>query len=147
MHIKGVFLCLIVLVFCSCSFNSLDEKYEAEVYFDDEKVLLELADTSDEREIGLMYRENLDFGYGMLFLYKDEGKRSFWMKNTLIPLDIIWIDDKFKIVAIQNALPCVEDPCDIYNPLVEARYIVEVPLGYANLKGIEVGDEVLLSVY
>ena len=68
---------------------------------------VELARTESERDQGLMYRKELDKNKGMLFIFDKEGIYPFWMKNTLIPLDMIWIDSNNKIVFIaQNVQPC-----------------------------------------
>lgn len=68
---------------------------------------LEIAKTVIERAKGLMFREKLDENKGMLFIFPTVEKHGFWMKNTLIPLDIIWIDESNKVVYIKkNVLPC-----------------------------------------
>lgn len=87
---------------------------------------VELAVTESQREIGLMNRSSLDEKAGMLFIFETTGKYPFWMKNTLIPLDIIWMDDEYKIVSVQTAQPCTVDPCRIYDPLTQSRYVLEL---------------------
>ncbi len=76
---------------------------------------VEIADDVMERTQGLMFRENLEDDKGMLFVFESESRHSFWMKNTKIPLDIIWINDGGEIVYIsQSTPPCVADPCPGY---------------------------------
>lgn len=102
-------------------------------------VYVEIADTYQKRQTGLMGRERLDEDSGMLFVFPDEGFHSFWMKNTLIPLDIIWINSSGHIVYIKEAAPCVKDPCIGYRPEKKANYVLEVEMGYAKRKGLMVG--------
>lgn len=84
----------------------------------------------------------------MLFIFDDMvSKRGFWMKNTLIPLDIIWLDDQRKIVHIeQDVPPCVQDPCPSYGPDdVMSKYVVEINAGKIDALASEIGDEVVIK--
>jgi len=96
------------------------------VQIGDQTYDVEIADDSDKRRRGLMFREHLDVGTGMLFEYEKEGDYRFWMKNTLIPLDIIWISADKKVIDKQTVLPCKKDPCPTYIPSGVAQYILEV---------------------
>src|SRR3954453_2404300 len=69
------------------------------------KFVIEVADTDAEQEIGLMYRDSMPADHGMIFWFRDEDVRSFWMKNTRIPLDIVYTDKNGKIVAIKQMQP------------------------------------------
>jgi len=109
---------------------------EAWVIFGADTVRVELARTAQEREQGLMYRESLEGGRGMLFVFPDAQIRSFWMQNTLIPLDIAYIDENLTIVDIQAMEPQTEDPHPSARP---AMFALEVPQGWFKEKGIEVG--------
>ena len=83
------------------------QDFKNQVCFGQKCFFIELAKTEAERNQGLMYRKELDKNKGMLFIFDKEGSHPFWMKNTLIPLDIIWIDSRGKIVFIsQNVQPC-----------------------------------------
>ena len=73
-----------------------------------------------------MFREYLDEKSGMLFIFPEDGEYGFWMKNTLIPLDMIWIDKDMKIIDIQTAEPCTAEPCPSHTPSGDARYVLEV---------------------
>ena len=104
---------------------------------------VELAKTMREKQKGLMFRENLKVGEGMLFVYKKPLIPTFWMKNTLIPLDMIFIGKDLSIKYIeQKAPPCIseDDECPHYSPPVAIQYILEVPGGYSKLFGIKAGD-------
>jgi len=73
-----------------------------------------------------MYHNSLAKNHGMVFIFPQEAKHVFRMKNTIIPLDMIWIDANYKIIDIQEALPCIEDPCKLYTPQNNASYVVEL---------------------
>lgn len=107
-------------------------------------VSVEIADTPDLRSKGLMFREHLNETEGMLFIFDSEGYWGFWMKNTLISLDMIWIDKDMKIVHIQTAPPCREENCVTYYPPKPAKYVLEVNVGFAKNNNLSLGDRVSL---
>ncbi len=104
-------------------------------------VSVEIADSPDEWATGLMNRSFLPEGKGMLFVFSDSRQRSFWMKNTLIPLDIIFISDDFKIVDMTTLYPCVLDPCPSYLSKAPARYVLEVNANYTRNNNIALGNK------
>lgn len=107
------------------------------------KVSVEVADTEAARARGLMFRETLPPNYGMLFLFQERGVHSFWMKNTLISLDILWLDSHGTIISIaQDVPPCIDEPCPHYLPDAEACAVVEVMSGFAKQHGVNVADTV-----
>jgi uncharacterized membrane protein (UPF0127 family) len=111
------------------------------------RVHVEIADEPAERSQGLMFRESLGENSGMLFIFEKEGTQSFWMKNTLIPLDMIFIDKDLEIVKIhRDTKPCEEDPCQIYGSGKPAMYVVEVNAGFTETHGIYEGDTVRISL-
>lgn len=102
---------------------------------------VEIVRTEEEKKTGLMNREHLDPDDGMLFLFENKGVYNFWMKNTLIPLDIIWIDENKKVVFIkENAMPCNFEDCEVFYPNQKAKYVLEINGGLAEKYGIKVGD-------
>ncbi|MDR0650181.1 MAG: DUF192 domain-containing protein [Candidatus Peribacteria bacterium] len=76
-----------------------------------------------------MFRETLADNAGMLFIFDQEDHHSFWMKNTLIPLDILRLHSGLQIVDIQQAQPCEADPCPSYLPSSSAQYVLELNQG------------------
>jgi len=106
-----------------------------------QNVKVEIADSKLKRAKGLMYRKHLDKNSGMLFIFNDKAKHIFWMKNTLIALDIIWMDENFKIIDItHNAQPCNTTLCQTYMPALPAKYALEVNGKYSEEQSIKVGD-------
>jgi uncharacterized membrane protein (UPF0127 family) len=118
----------------------------AEVRFPNGRVFVaEIADTPERWREGYMYRREVGEHEGMIFVYPVAGFYSFWMKNTLVPLDIIWLDDSFAVVHLESAPPCTADPCPGYGPLRKARYVLEVRRGTAEKEGLKSGDRVRVS--
>lgn len=97
---------------------------------------VELASIPEEQQQGLMYREYLEEMAWMLFVFSKESVHNFWMKNTIIPLDIIWIDNQYKVVRRVTAQPCEAEPCMIYKPEVLAKYVLELNAWIAEKYGI-----------
>jgi uncharacterized membrane protein (UPF0127 family) len=103
------------------------------------RVRVELADDDFERARGLMYRTALAKDRGMLFIFDEEQKLSFWMKNTLIPLSIAFMDSEGRIVDIQDMKALDDDPPH-YVSADPARYALEVNQGFFVERGVKVGD-------
>ena len=133
---------IIVAVLLLLSIPFLKPKYEGQkvdfltgkgtVSFD-----VEVADTAVKKAIGLMNRTSLPEKGGMLFIFEQEGVQGFWMKNTLIPLDMIFISEEKKIVHIEReAQPCKVLDCQIYSSEKPAKYVVEINGGLADKFGI-----------
>jgi YVTN family beta-propeller protein len=105
------------------------------------RVFVEVPDDLEESMRGLMFRKHLPGNAGMLFAYYDEKPRTFWMKNTLIPLDMIFVNGSSKIIEIkENVPPCAQDECPTYPSKEPAQYVLEVNAGFVQEKGITVGD-------
>ncbi|WP_369999550.1 DUF192 domain-containing protein [Winogradskyella sp.] len=105
---------------------------------------IEIADTDYETQTGLMYRNQLGNNQGMLFVFPNEIMRSFYMKNTKIPLDIIYIDEDKTIVSFQkNAKPFDETSLPSNAP---AKYVLEVNAGLSDQWQLEVGDSIEFDV-
>jgi uncharacterized membrane protein (UPF0127 family) len=105
-------------------------------------VRVEIAADDELRAQGLMYRDQLRSGTGMLFLFSKDDQYPFWMKNTLIPLDMVWIDSTQKVAHVKyNVPPCKIADCPSYPPGVPSRYVLEVAGGVAQAHGIKAGDQ------
>ncbi len=101
---------------------------------------VEIADTPSKREMGLQYRRDLADDQGMLFLFPTETVLTFWMKNTPIPLDMIFIGNDLKIVGVvHDAVPFTLSARTVGAP---SQFVLEVNGGLAKRYGIEVGDAV-----
>jgi uncharacterized membrane protein (UPF0127 family) len=104
---------------------------------------LELATVPEDLAQGLMYRENLPEKTGMLFVFAQQTPHHFWMKNTMIPLDIVWLDDAGKVIFVSaDTPPCKADPCPTYGPDVPVRHVLELAAGMAKKEGVAVGTKI-----
>ena len=100
-----------------------------------------IADTPERIMYGYMFRPEVREDEGMLFIFPSPGVHGFWMKNTLVPLDIIWMDGNRAIVHIEEAAPpCRADPCPGYGPMRVVSSVLEVRAGTAVREGLKRGD-------
>jgi hypothetical protein len=138
MQIRNTLILLVLLVACRPS-GPTARIHAARGPID---VSLELANTPEKLQRGLMYRQSLADDHGMLFIFPQDADHEFWMKNTYISLDMIFIAVDGRIVGIQpNATPLSEAGVGVGRP---SRYVLEVPGGYAARRGIAPGDRVEL---
>lgn len=141
---KGVFLCLLAAFFFTGCFGPSQPR----VCFDKDCFYVEVASTPEERAKGLMFRESLGADRGMLFVFEDEERHSFWMKNTKIALDMIWMDSRPEVVFIKNAAqPCLKEECLSIYPDRKAKYVLEVASGTAERIGLKVSDKAIFHLY
>ncbi len=104
------------------------------------RLLAEVADTPAKRTSGLMFRDRLAPDRGMLFVFEEAGEWRFWMKNTKIALDILWLGPDKRIVYIEENVPgCRQDPCPEYKSNKEALYVLELPAGTAKREKLAKG--------
>jgi uncharacterized membrane protein (UPF0127 family) len=104
------------------------------------RIDIQIADNEYDRELGLMFRKHMQENRGMLFIFPQEGIQSFWMHNTYIPLDMIFVNAQDKIVTIQNADKTLSD--QTYSSIKPAQFVIEVNLGFAKKYGLKVGDKI-----
>jgi uncharacterized membrane protein (UPF0127 family) len=140
-----VFAVVLTIVILTLAVYYVGQKH-ATACFSGKCFSLEVARTQEERAYGLMNRESLDPDKGMLFVFDKEGVYPFWMKNTKIPLDIIWINrDKAVVCINRNTPPCKTSPCPSYDPEKNALYVIELNGGAAEDMGLIVGDRVMIT--
>lgn len=108
---------------------------------------VEIADNADSRERGLMFRQELPTDSGMLFIFEDEDARAFWMKNTYIPLDILYFDKDKRLVSAQlDVPPCgAQAYCPPYPSAGPARYVLELNAGQARNLAVKPGDRLKIE--
>ncbi len=106
----------------------------------------EFATDDASRARGLMMRPTLAADHSMLFAFSYTAPQAFWMKNTLIPLDILFFDAERRLVSMQlNVPPCKADPCPTYPSEAPARYVLELSAGTAQRIGVKTGDELTIE--
>ncbi len=105
---------------------------------------MEVAQTNADRQKGLMFREHLSDGTGMLFIFAVAAPYRFWMKNCKLPLDIVWLNPRKQIVFMaQSVPPCKNDPCPDYGPKDQlALYVIETASGTIKKEGLQIGATV-----
>jgi hypothetical protein len=110
---------------------------------DGARIRLELAISPEERAMGLMFRDALAADAGMLFVFPEDDRHPFWMKDTFIPLDLVWLDAQGKVVDVRAGVqPCRRDPCPSYTALAAGRAVLEVNAGFAAKHSIAVGARI-----
>jgi len=130
---------LILLVFCAR--KTKESKGYKVIYLKDKPLYVELATTPEEWERGLMGRDFLPDSCGMLFIFPYSDVRSFWMKNTTVPLSLAYIDSTFVIREIYDLRPLDETP--VFSK-ARIQYAIEVNRGWFEKNGIKVGDTVTI---
>ncbi|MCA9472262.1 MAG: DUF192 domain-containing protein [Nitrospirales bacterium] len=122
----------------------------AEIISPNQSVLtVEIADTPAKRSQGLMFRTNMPPDHGMLFVFRELDHWTFWMKNTKIPLDIIWLDQNGHVVHIESNVPVctrMDEGCPRYHTLKEALYVLELNAGMAKHYGISIASQLTIKL-
>lgn len=132
---------LLLLLLTSCTMGPTVTFVEQ-----DKTISVEVADTPLKQMKGLMFRDKLDADAGMLFIFRSEKPRSFWMKNTTIPLDLIFLSANGTIIDIkENFEPCETLVCPSYRSQAPAQHVVEVNAGFASENDIQVGHKVVIT--
>lgn len=138
-----IFICLGIILITTWILLFPKKLNQPVAIFENKTFQIELAQTDDERQQWLMYRENLDEDRWMLFIFPTEWIHTFWMKNTLIPLDIIRInkaDWKYMVVDIKTAQPCNTEKCEIYTPAWSSQFVLEINAWLTEKYLINIGD-------
>lgn len=111
----------------------------------EKRISVEIADTPSERGQGLMGRETLPADAGMVFVFPEDVRGAFWMKDTLVPLSIAFYSADGRILEILDMEPCAADPCPLYDPGVAYRGALEVNQGAFAGWGVSVGDRLRIT--
>jgi hypothetical protein len=137
--VLSIVLILILLIYTNSS--------KAKVCIKENCFNIKLATTQEQRQQGLMQVPKLDEDKGMFFIFQEEEINPFWMKNTLIPLDIIWINSSLDVVYIKsNAIPCNET-CDLLIPEAKSLYTLEINANLTEKYNIKLGDKVIIGSF
>ena len=135
-------LCMLMLISCVACASG-----DPSVVLGGERFKVEIADTQQKQALGLMFRDSMPADEGMIFLFPNEAPRSFWMKNTRIPLDIMYFDKDLKMVSISaNTPPCRVSRCPSYPSSKPAMYVLELNAGTASELGVGPGDSLVLDL-
>ncbi len=143
--IAAILLILIIVFMC---FWFLKNKMKiVKICFNEHCFLAEVAKTKAQRMKGLMFRENLPSDKAMFFVFEQPSVHNFWMKNCLISLDIIWLDENYKVVAISpDNQPCKDgEECPSISPNAVANYVLEISAGLASQIGLTEGSYLSIS--
>ncbi len=127
--------------------KALSDARRAEVVFPKGRVVIaEIADTPEKMQRGYMFREQVGEEDGMIFVYPSASFHAMWMKNTLVPLDMVWMDVDFRVVHIERSVPpCRKDPCPAYGSLRRASYVLEVQGGSIAPDQLALGDRISVA--
>ncbi len=137
-----VLLCILMIASCvACSADGPSVELGGRTFS------VEIADTQEEQALGLMFRDSMPADEGMLFIFPNEAPRSFWMKNTRIPLDIMYFDKELRMVSVSaDTPPCRVSRCPSYPSVGPAMYVLELNAGKAAGLGVGPGATLKLSL-
>ncbi len=141
-HVKlRILTCLLILVLLpSCQADG------PSVTLKNQRYTIEIRNDDDGRELGLMFRQQMDLDHGMLFIFGREKPLSFWMKNTLIPLDILYFDEQLKFVSMHTHVPpCKTPKCPSYPSKSPAKYVLELNAGQASKLNLSTDDTLIIA--
>lgn len=140
-------------ILSACSSSTFDiSKYETtKLKLEQTEITLAIADTPELQKQGFMNTQKIPAKQGMIFIYTEEKPRSFWMKNTYAPLDIIFLNQNLEIINIShNTSPCIDsDPtqtnCPSYKSTSPAKYIIELPSPQAKELNLETNQQLIIQ--
>jgi uncharacterized protein len=131
---------LLPLLLVACGGAEKGRRAVIETAHGDVVVRVKVADDRSERARGLMTRQTLAADAGMAFVFEEDSRAAFWMKDTLLPLSIAFYDERGRILRILDMEPCRRDPCPLYDPRVVYRGALEVNRGAFARWGVREGD-------
>ena len=137
----------VLLVFCGLALAGCASGTGLWVELGGQRYAIEIADDDAERARGLMFRDELAADHGMLFIHERQEPLAYWMKNTKIPLDILYFDDALKLVSQQRDVPpcSLGDRCPPYPSDAPARYVLELNAGEAARLNLSEGAQLTIS--
>ncbi|MFH1447887.1 MAG: DUF192 domain-containing protein [Candidatus Micrarchaeota archaeon] len=139
---RGLLVLMSALLILGCS-GEETVGYEKVRLPDGTVIDCEVPMTPQGMQMGLMYREGLCDTCGMLFVFAEEGRHGFWMKNMQFPIDIIFIDGDWRVVGIaQDVEPCRKEPCETYVPNADAKYVLEINANSSREHGIFINSRI-----
>jgi uncharacterized protein len=140
----GAMMFCLSISLCACAARAAGPSVELKgKHFD-----IEIAANDASRERGLMFRDAMPADHAMLFLFERPAMQAFWMKNTHIPLDILYFDQNYKLVSMQERVPpcrSAGNDCPPYPSKVPAQYVLELNAGTAEKLGVKEGDELKVT--
>jgi len=143
MKISKLLFFTLVMLLNLCSAQTRGKRFVQMFLPDGFAVTAELAVTTEERQLGLMFRKKINPDQGMLIVFERENFYSIWMKNMKIPLDLLSLDGKKRIVHIErNVPPCKEEPCPSYSSRFPAMYVLELKAGSVNEHKLKMYDRI-----
>jgi uncharacterized membrane protein (UPF0127 family) len=144
--IVGVFIVFFVGVYFIVADSPYLDSSQKSVTVNGAEFIIDISDSPSERQQGLSGRESLAEDEGMLFVFEEPGLHGFWMKDMLISIDIIWIDQAKKVVHIEESVSPDTYPETSFYPSVEALYVLELSSGRAGEIGLALGDELAFDL-
>lgn len=125
----NLYVNLLLLIFyvllCSFQAHAADTEH-GHIEIDNNLYSVEIARSNTSLRRGLMFRQNLAARHGMLFIFPTIKRHGIWMKNVYLPLKVIWMNEHFQIIDIQDLKPCITDYCPIFYPPAPSKYVLEL---------------------
>ena len=132
---RQIFMIVTILLCSSCMAEGPYVKLKGQ------RFMVDLAETQEKQALGLMFRDSMPQDHGMLFIFPGESRRSFWMKNTRIPLDIFYFNSNLELVSVaEKTPPCRTSKCPAYPSEGPAKYVLELNSGKAAELAVKTGD-------
>ncbi len=140
---KLFILAILVIILTSLNYATSCGIYDKkEIIIAENKIKVDVADNDCKRELGLSGRENLANDKGMLFVFEKVGNYGFWMKDMKFSIDILWLNDSFKVVGIEKNVAISTFP-EIFGQNYFAKYVLELPAGFSIKNNIKIGDKII----
>jgi len=141
LQILVAFACICFLIGCESTTQPQSNLPTVQMKVGSKTYTLEVANTEDSRTRGLMRRDSMPADHGMIFVFKEPQKLAFWMKNTRIPLDIVYIDANAKVDSVKQMQPYVETGIWSEGPI---QWAIELNQGQAKEAGVKAGDQLTI---